>query len=90
MNLSQSHRPGVRPMPDIPDPMTSTKTRRLIGILFGVFFVVLAVLIIATSDPHTRVAAIAVSIVIGGLGLDLIFSILRRKRSLLSRIGPLP
>jgi len=77
-------------MPDIPDPMTSTKTRRLIGILFGVFFVVLAVLIIATSDPHTRVAAIAVSIVIGGLGLDLIFSILRRKRSLLSRIGPLP
>ena len=70
--------------------MTSTRTRRLIGALFGVFFVVLAVLIIATSEPPARVVAIAVAIVIGGLGLDLILSVLRRRKSLLSRIGPLP
>ena len=77
-------------MPDVPDPVTSTKTRRLIGILFGVFFVALAVLIIALSEPTNRVAAIAVAIVLGGVGLDLIVSALRRKRSLLSHIGPLP
>jgi hypothetical protein len=70
--------------------MTSNKTRRLIGTLFGVFFVALAALIIVASEPATSVAAIALAIVIGGLGLDLIFSVLRRKKSLLSRIGPLP
>jgi len=72
------------------DPTTSTRSRRLAGLLFGVFFVALAVLIVVTSEASTRVPAIAVAVVVGGLGLDLIISAIRRKRSLLSRIGPLP
>ncbi len=58
--------------------------------LFGGFFVALAVLIVATSSASTRFAAIAAAIVVGGLGLDLLISTMRGKRSLLSRIGPLP
>lgn len=72
------------------DPTNSTKSHRLVGVLFGVFFVALAVLIVATSDASTRLGAIAAAIVIGGLGLDLLISAMRGKRSLLSRIGPLP
>jgi hypothetical protein len=64
--------------------------RRLIGTLFGSVFVGLAVLIIATSRSSAGVPAVAGALVIGGLGLDLIVSVLRRKKSLLSRIGPLP
>ncbi len=77
-------------MRDTSDPAVSTRTHRWIGTLFGIFFIALAVLIIATSEPSTRVGAIAAAIVIAGLGLDLIASVLRGKRSLLSRIGPLP
>jgi hypothetical protein len=72
------------------DPTTSTRSRRLVAVLFGAFFVALAVLIVVTSEASTRVPAIAVAVVVGGLGLDLIISTIRRKRSLLSRIGPLP
>lgn len=70
--------------------MTSTKSRRLVGVLFGAFFVALALLIVVTSNASTRVPAFAAAVVIGGLGLDLIISAMRGKRSLLSRIGPLP
>jgi hypothetical protein len=77
-------------MPDARDPTTSTRARKLISILFGGFFVVVAVLIVATSSPSTRLAALAAAIVVGGLGVDLFISALRGKRSLLSRIGPLP
>jgi len=58
--------------------------------LFGVFFIAVAVLIMATSTAATRRGAIAVAVIVGGLGLDLIVSAIRRRRSLLSRIGPLP
>ena len=77
-------------MPDTPDPMSSTRIRRLISALFGIFFVALAVLIIAASEAATRIGAIVAAMVIGGLGVDLILAVLRRKKSLLARIGPLP
>lgn len=63
---------------------------RVIGILFGAIFVALALLVVFASEAGTRLGSIAVALVLGGLGLDLILSTLRRKRSLLSRIGPLP
>lgn len=77
-------------MPDTNDPATSTKTRRMVSMLFGAFFVALAVLIVAISSASTRFGAIAVAVIVGGLGLDLIVCTMRRKRSLISRIGPLP
>lgn len=72
------------------DPATSTRSRRLVSGLFGAFFVALALLVVGTSDASTRAPAIAAAVVIGGLGMDLIVSAMRGKRSLLSRIGPLP
>lgn len=75
---------------DTRDPLTSTRSRRLVGVLFGAFFVALAVLIVVTSEASNRFPSVAAAVVIGGLGLDHIISTIRRKRSLLSRIGPLP
>lgn len=75
---------------DTPDPATSTKPRRFVSALFGAFFVALALVTVVTADASTRVPAIAVAVVVGGLGLDLIISALRGKRSMLSRLGPLP
>lgn len=77
-------------MPDSADPATTTKTRRLVGVAFGIFFVAVAVAVVATSDASTRVGAVAAALVLGALGLDLIVSARRRTRSWLSRIGPLP
>ncbi len=58
--------------------------------MFGIVLVTLALSIIATSDPSTRVASIAVAIVVAGLGIDLVSSVVRDKMSPLSHIGPLP
>jgi hypothetical protein len=77
-------------MSDKPDPTNSTKARRIVGALFGIFFVVIALVILFTSNASNRVGAIAAAVVIGGLGLDLVASSIRGKRSLLARIGPLP
>lgn len=77
-------------MPHVPDPTTSTPTRRRVGTLFGVGFIAVAVLILVASGPDTRLASIAVAVVVGGLGLDLVVSMARRRRPLLSRLGPLP
>lgn len=80
---------ATRPGPDRADPATSTRARRVGGTLFGLSFIALAVLVIATSVPSNRPGAILVAAVIGGLGVDLVASMVRRRRSLLSRIGPL-
>ena len=58
--------------------------------MFGIVLVTLAVSIIATPDPSTRVASIAVAIVVAGLGIDLVSSVVCGKMSPLSHIGPLP
>ena len=54
----------------------------------GVFFVVLGILIAVTAENGalSYLAALGVS----GLGIDAIVSALQNRRSLLSRIGPLP
>ena len=77
-------------MPKPAAPERRSKAHRIIGVLFGLFFVAVALLVVAASESSTRMAAIAIGIVLAGLGLDLIRSSLRGRRSLLSRIGPLP
>lgn len=77
-------------MAEKPDPLSSTKFRQIIGLLFGVFLVALAGFVAATSDASNRVGSIVVAVVIGGLGLDLVINTVRRKPSLLGRIGPVP
>ncbi|CAN5712806.1 hypothetical protein BH23GEM8_BH23GEM8_01580 [soil metagenome] len=61
--------------------------------IFGVFLLVLAILTIltiVTSSGATRSGALLVAFVLGALGLDAVISAARDRRSLVSRIGPLP
>lgn len=66
------------------------KSPQIVDLVFGVFLIVLAVAILALSDPSTRFGSVAAALVVGGLGAEAVFSAIRGKRSLLARIGPLP
>ena len=71
-------------------PPTDTKTSRIVSVLFGLFFVALALVIAVVSNASNILGATAAVVLVGVIGLDLIISAVRGKRSLLSRIGPLP
>jgi hypothetical protein len=58
--------------------------------MFGVFFMLVAVLILVTIDTSVRWGALLAAVLVGGLGLDAVVSAFRKRQSLLARIGPLP
>jgi hypothetical protein len=58
--------------------------------IFGVFLLVLAVTAVVTSSEETRTGALLLALVLGALGLDAVISAARDRRSIISRIGPLP
>ena len=58
--------------------------------VFGVFLVVVAVVILVATDRPIRLGALMASLVIGLLGVEACVSAARGKRSLVERIGPLP
>jgi ABC-type thiamin/hydroxymethylpyrimidine transport system permease subunit len=60
---------------------------RIVEIAFGVFFISLSAAIFFYSDNGMAYLA---ALFVGGLGAEVIFSAIRGRRSLLSRIGPLP
>jgi hypothetical protein len=57
---------------------------------FGLFLVVLAVVMLFAVEPQARAGAALVALVMIGLGIDGIVAAAGGRRSLLSRIGPLP
>ena len=61
---------------------------RVITIGIGVFFATLGVLIALTAENGALSYLAAVSV--GGLGVEAIYSAIKNRRSLISRIGPLP
>lgn len=63
---------------------------RIVTALFGVLFVVLAIVIMVVTGPPWDVGAVIGGLVVGGLGVDAVVSAARDRPSLLSRIGPLP
>ena len=67
-----------------------SKRHRVITAGFGVLFIVLAVAIVVWSNPPMHLGAVLTALVIAALGLDALISAIRNKRSLLSRVGPLP
>jgi len=71
-------------------PVVRTKARRTVDLLFGVFFIVLSIVILMSSRESTLIGAVVVAIVVCGLGVDAVVSAVRNKQSFLSRIGPLP
>ena len=54
---------------------------------FGVFFLSMAAVIFFYADGGLVYLA---AILVGGLGAEVLYSAIRGRRSLLSRIGPLP
>ncbi len=67
-----------------------TGTGRTVSVAFGIFFVALAFLVLFVAWDTAPLGACIVSLVLAVLGVDGVFSAYRNKRSLLSRIGPLP
>ena len=61
---------------------------RAITIGIGVFFAALGVIIAFTAENGAWSYLAAVTV--GGLGIEAIYSAIRNRRSLISRIGPLP
>ena len=70
--------------------MSENKTSRVGDALFGAFFVALAAAILVLAWSSSPVGAAIAALVLGFLGAEAIFSAVRGRRSLLSRIGPLP
>lgn len=63
---------------------------RVVAALFGALFVGIAVAIVVTTLHDWSPGTVLATIVIGGLGIEALYSAARRRRCLLSRIGPLP
>lgn len=72
------------------DPVLPSKARRKVDAAFGAFFVALAIAILAASSWPPPAGALLAASLVGLLGLDAIVGAVRGRRSLLSRIGPLP
>lgn len=66
------------------------RTGRLVTAVFGVFLIVLAIVILLSFDGSMMVGAVVAALAVGLLGVDACVSAARNKRSLLERIGPLP
>lgn len=63
---------------------------RIATVALGLLFVGVAVLILVLPGAPTDMKEWAAAGGLGGLGLDTLISVVRGKRALLSRIGPLP
>jgi len=70
--------------------MKNRNTHRYVEVMFGMFFLALAVLILLAGWKSNPLGAVIAALVVGFLGADAIISTVRDKPSLLSRIGPLP
>jgi hypothetical protein len=63
---------------------------RWVTAMVGLLFVGLAIAIVCSFEADLSLGALAAAAVIGGLGIDALLSAARKRRSILSRIGPLP
>ena len=70
-------------------PTLESKAERVGAAVIGVLFVGVGLLILFLTHVETP-WHLAAALVVMGLGLEAIVSAIRGKRSLLSRIGPLP
>lgn len=70
--------------------MSKQSPNPIVDAAFGVFFIALAIVIVIATWETGGVAALVVALIVGLLGVEALFSAARGKRSLISRIGPLP
>ena len=72
------------------EPNRESPAARIGSAVIGVLFIAAAILILLDATPFTSIWQPIAALVIGALGVDGVVSALRSKRSILSRIGPLP
>lgn len=78
-------------MSDDADPLKHQGTReRVAAAVIGALFVGIALSILASFMRDLSIGPALTAIVIGGLGIEALISAVRKRRCLLSRIGPLP
>ena len=78
-------------MSDSADPAKDRGTReRVVAALIGALFVGIAVAIVVSTMHDWSPGSVLAAIVTGGLGVEALYSAVRSRRCLLSRIGPLP
>jgi hypothetical protein len=63
---------------------------RVAAALIGALFVGIAISILVSFIHDLSVGPALAAVVTGGLGVEALYSAVRRRRCLLSRIGPLP
>lgn len=73
------------------DPGQNQGSReRVVAATFGALFVGIAIAIVLSTWHEWSPGNVLAAIVVGGLGFEALYSAARRRRCLLSRIGPLP
>jgi hypothetical protein len=63
---------------------------RPVTALFGVVFLGAAIAVAVKVGADLDVSAVLAVLILGSLGVDALVAAVRKRRSLLSRIGPLP
>lgn len=69
---------------------TASRAERIGSAVFGVFLVAIAVWIAVMAAPFTSIGEPIAALVIGALGAEALVGAITGRRSLASRIGPLP
>jgi len=67
-----------------------TNAERWATAVVGLLFVGIAIAIVCFLAADLSFGTFAVAAVVGGLGIDALLSAARKRRSIVSRIGPLP
>ena len=67
-----------------------TNAERWVTAMVGLLFVGIAIAIVGLLAADLSFGTLALAAVIGGLGIEAILSAARKRRSIVSRIGPLP
>jgi hypothetical protein len=86
------HKPSSFGPPDDSRPREPATWRfgRWLDLGMGLLFVVIACVIVGAPDAAPGVGHWIAALVVGGLGVDALLAAARNRRSLLSRVGPLP
>jgi uncharacterized membrane protein HdeD (DUF308 family) len=71
-------------------PLEETRSNRLVSAGFGVLLLMIAAFVLTSADVATGIGSTLLAVVLGLLGVDALISAARKRRSLMSRIGPLP
>ena len=72
------------------DPPPTTRAERRGAAVFGVFALALAGWLLVLARDERHLGPLAVAVVLAALGADGVLAAVRGRRSLASRIGPLP